>query len=138
MNGEFVVAVHALVYLNHKKCVLSSEELAKNVCTNPARIRKVMAKLKKAGFVVTKEGLDGGYRFIGNPSEVSLKRIGEALGTVYVNVGWHSGDQDMECLVASGMAGIMDDICADLDSRCKEQLEHITVDTIDRMIFKNS
>ena len=34
MNSDFVVAVHALVYLKHKKAKISSEELAKNVCTN--------------------------------------------------------------------------------------------------------
>ena len=56
MTAEFTVAVHALVYLHHKNTVLSSEELAQNVCTNPARIRKVMAKLKKAGLVLAREG----------------------------------------------------------------------------------
>lgn len=48
MTGEFSIAVHALVFLNHHQGeILSSEALAENVCTNPARIRKVMAKLKK-------------------------------------------------------------------------------------------
>ena len=47
MTSEFSVAVHALVFLNHKGTTYSSEGLAENICTNPARIRKVMAKLKK-------------------------------------------------------------------------------------------
>lgn len=47
MDGMFSLAVHALVYLNHKNCIISSEALAENICTNPARVRKVMAKLKK-------------------------------------------------------------------------------------------
>lgn len=47
MNSSFSIAVHALVYLNHMEKVLSSEELARNVCTNPVLIRKVMSKLKK-------------------------------------------------------------------------------------------
>ena len=54
MTSEFAIAVHALVYLNHKQETLASEELAKNVCTNPARIRKVMAKLKKKNVSVIK------------------------------------------------------------------------------------
>ena len=37
MTSDYCVAVHALVYLNHKAKVLSSEELAENICTNPAR-----------------------------------------------------------------------------------------------------
>ena len=60
MTGEFAVGVHALVFLNHKKTVVSSEMVAENVCTNPARVRKILASLKKAGLVSTKEGLDGG------------------------------------------------------------------------------
>ena len=48
MTGAFSLAVHALVYLNHKATTLSSEMLAENICTNPARIRKVMSQLKRA------------------------------------------------------------------------------------------
>ena len=57
MTSEFTIAVHGLVYLHHKNTVLSSEELAENICTNPARVRKVMAKLKKKNLVETKEGI---------------------------------------------------------------------------------
>ena len=31
MTSEFAIAVHALVYLNHKQETLASEELAKNI-----------------------------------------------------------------------------------------------------------
>lgn len=68
MNSDFIVAVHALVYLNHKADIVSSEALAKNICTNAARVRKVMAPLKRAGFVTTREGNVGGYRFAGDAS----------------------------------------------------------------------
>ena len=47
MNSDFIVAVHALVYLNHKADIVSSEALAKNICTNAARVRKVMAPLTR-------------------------------------------------------------------------------------------
>ena len=72
MTSEFAVAVHALVFLNHKGDTQSSEAVAENVCTNPARVRKVMARLKRAGLVQTKEGLDGGYHFIKDPARVDL------------------------------------------------------------------
>lgn len=54
------IAVHALVYLDHKKTVLSSEALAENTGTNPARVSKEMAKPKKAALVMIKEGMAGG------------------------------------------------------------------------------
>lgn len=135
MTSEFSVAVHALVYLNHKAGIVSSEELAKNICTNPARVRKVMARLKKAGLVRTKEGVEGGYLFIGDPQAVTLGQIGEALDMRYVSAAWRSGDTDMECLVASGMADIMDEIYGKLDSLCREKLYEFTIKMIDGKIF---
>ena len=65
MNSEFCIAVHGLVFLKLKKQCLSSEALAENICTNPARVRKVMAKLKKAGLVSTKEGSRSEERRVG-------------------------------------------------------------------------
>ncbi len=136
MTSEFTIAVHALVYLNHKAQLLSSEALAKNICTNPARVRKIMTKLKKAGFVSTKEGAEGGYRMLKAPQELNLLAVADAVEAKFVTASWHSGDTDMDCLVASGMAGIMDRLCVDLDGICRERLEQIHLSDIDKMIFK--
>ena len=135
LNSEFSIAVHALVFLNHKATTLSSEELAKNVCTNPARIRKVMAKLKKAGLIDTKEGIDGGYHFVLDPCKVTLRQISEALELRFVSASWKSGDADMKCLIASGMADIMNDLYTQLDRLCKEHLDDVTIQNIDEKIF---
>ena len=135
MDGIFSLGVHALVFLNHKKESVSSEVLAENICTNPARVRKVMAKLKKAGIVETKEGISGGYRFIEDAQTLSLDRLAEALEVRFIDVAWRSGSVDMECLVASGMADIMDEIYGQLNEACKQKLKKITIYDIDRKIF---
>lgn len=135
MTSEFSVAVHALVYLNHKGVLVSSEDLARNICTNPARVRKVMAPLKKAGFVVTREGPEGGYQIAENPAALTLRRVAQALDVCFVTASWRSGSVDMKCLVASGMAGIMDEIYGDLDELCKKRLDEISIEAIDRKIF---
>ena len=83
MTSEFTIAVHALVFLSHKGTYYSSEGLADNVCTNAARIRKVMAKLKKADLIKTKEGADGGYFFHREAREVDLQMIADALDTPF-------------------------------------------------------
>ena len=137
MTSDYCVAVHALVYLNHKAKVLSSEELAENICTNPARVRKVMAKLKKAGFVKTKAGSGGGYRFDQDADRVTLDQIAQALEIRFVDTAWKSGDTDMKCLVASGMAGLMDEIFDDLNEQCRKRLKEITIGTLDHRIFGN-
>ena len=125
MDSSFNVAVHALVYLHHKDCLLSSEALAENICTNPARVRKVMAALRRAGLVDSREGNVGGYRFSGNPDRITLGQVAKALDIRFVDAAWRSGDSDMECLVASGMAGVMDALFGDLDGRCRARLAQL-------------
>ena len=68
--------------------MFSSEGLAANVCTNAARIRKVMAKLKKADLVKTKEGVDGGYLFHRDSRDVNPSMVAEALDTPFVAASW--------------------------------------------------
>lgn len=136
MNSDFNIAVHALVYLSHKGQVLSSEVLAENICTNPARVRKVMSKLSKAGLVSTREGRANGGCAIARPArEITLNEVCRALDTCFVATAWKSGDPHMECLVASGMARLMDGLYGQLDRRCKEYLDHVTVGDLERQIF---
>lgn len=137
MDSGFSVAVHALVYLNHKGRVLTSDELAANICTNPARVRKVMSSLGKAGFVETKAGHVGGYSFCAEADSLTLEQVAAAMEARFVSAAWRSGDNDMECLVASGMADIMDSIYLQMDGLCHKSLRSITIGDIDRKIFKN-
>lgn len=137
MTSEFGIAVHTLVYLNHKNTTLPSEALAENVCTNPARIRKVIAKLKKGGLVDTKEGLNGGCHVVDPAGGITLGQVCRTLGEEMVKTSWKPGDPHMECLVASGMAGILDDIYTRLNEVCVDYLDQITIADIDRMIFES-
>ena len=94
MDSSFNLAVHALVCLSHSGRSLSSEALAENICTNPTRVRRVLAGLKKAGMVETREGLDGGYRLTADPASLTLRQVAEAVNTRFVDCAWHSGDID--------------------------------------------
>ena len=99
MDSSFNLAVHALVCLSHSGRSLSSEALAENICTNPTRVRRVLAGLKKAGMVETREGLDGGYRLCTDPAALSLRQVAEAINTRFVDCAWHSGDIDRDCAI---------------------------------------
>lgn len=135
MNGLFCVAVHALIYLDKRGCMLSSEELAANICTNPARIRKVMAKLKKAGLVTTRTGTEGGYQITVDPAELTLDVVADALAVRFVEPAWHSGGGvDCGCMVASGMAGVMDHLFDDLHQGCRARLAQVRLIDLERQL----
>ena len=136
MDSSFNLAVHALVFLNHSGHSLSSEALAENICTNPTRVRRVLAGLKKTGMVETREGLDGGYRLCTDPAALSLRQVAEALNARFVDCAWHSGDIDRDCAICSGMAGVMDALYRNMNEECAAYLSRITITDIENYLFE--
>ena len=134
MNSDFCVALHALIYLDHKATSLSSEALAENICTNAARVRKVLAKLKDTGYVRTHAGIDGGYEFAGNAQKVTLADVARAIGADFVEMRWKSGSDEKNCRISSGMAGAMDGIVGGLNALCERHLQKTTVADIEKQL----
>ena len=85
----------------------------------------------------SKGGNNGGYVFIANADKLTLEQIAEAIDAKFVGSPWRSGDVDRECLIASGMGDIMQNIYGQLDRNCKKSLRGITVADIDRKILKH-
>lgn len=128
MNSELIIAIHALAYLDHVPYRnVSSEELAESICTNPARIRKVMAKLKKAGLLQTKEGNSGGYVLNKCAQKITLASINEALQSAVVKSGWKSGTLNTTCMIATGMGTVCDELNEALNQTCLDYLQTITI-----------
>lgn len=136
MNSDFLLAVHALVFLNHKRETVNSEALAENICTNPARVRRVMTQLGRAGLVETRRGrTDGGYYFSLRPETVTLGQVAKALDVLFAATEWRSGDPHMACRIASGISDVMDGVYSEMNQACMERLEHTTIQDIDWKLF---
>jgi Rrf2 family protein len=135
MTAEFSVGVHALVYLAHKACLVPSAELADNICTNPARVRKVMAKLQHAGLVESREGKNSGYIALPDSESITLRQVLDALEEQAVSVHWRSGDVDRSCQICSGMGRVMDGVYAELNAVCADSLSQRTVGSILTQLF---
>lgn len=60
-NGRFAISVHILSLLCvSKEELLSSEYIASSININPVLVRKEIAYLRKAGYVDSREGKNGG------------------------------------------------------------------------------
>lgn len=135
MKADFTIAVHALVYLHHREVRTSSAEIAANVCTNAARVRKILAKLRAAGLLRTKEGAEGGYEALPETSSLTLLQVLDACEERLVEPSWLSGNAEMTCLIASGMAGVMSDLYADLNEVCRARLAEVRIGAIEEQLF---
>ena len=100
------------------------------------RIRRVLAKLKKAGLVETREGRTAGGYSYQKTRQVTLGQIAKALNVKFADTTWHSGNKEMNCQVASGMAGYIDNLYSSLNHLCDEYLDTITIADVERELFK--
>lgn len=134
MTAEFTIAVHALVFLYHyKNQEFSSDAIAKNVCVNPARLRKVMATLKTGGLVATHAGVQGGYSYCAD-EDTSLAEVFDVLHCTASKTSWRSGSDCEKCPIAKGMAPVMDRIYADMDVACRNTLKDITIAQLEKQL----
>jgi Rrf2 family protein len=130
VNSDFTIAVHSLIYLAYlPDHMASSESIAANVCTNPARIRKIMSCLRKQGFVKTKEGIGGGYILDCNSQEVSLADIYRTVSHGSLKPNWCTGDPEQICVISSNTQVVMDQIFNDAELYFEKYLESITLNT---------
>ncbi|MCZ8519664.1 MULTISPECIES: Rrf2 family transcriptional regulator [Paenibacillus] len=128
MNSEFTIAVHSLVLLAYRPDhMATSDIIAHNVSTHPARVRKVMACLKKKGYVATKEGSGGGFILSCDPDEVTLAEIYRVTSIGSIKPSWCSGSTEEECLVACNIAGVMDGIFTEAEEGMLMYLERLTL-----------
>ncbi|WP_159888214.1 RrF2 family transcriptional regulator [Paenibacillus puerhi] len=135
MNSEFTIAVHSLVLLAYRPDrTATSEMIAANVCTHPARVRKVLSCLKKTGHVATREGSGGGYTLACDPHEVTLAEVYRVTSIGSIKPSWCSGDVEEDCLIACNMADVMDGIFSEAESRMLTYLAQVKIaDVLERL-----
>ncbi|TVY06973.1 RrF2 family transcriptional regulator [Paenibacillus cremeus] len=131
MNSEFTIAVHSLVLLAYRPDhMATSDMIAHNVCTHPARVRKVMACLRKLGYVKAKEGSGGGFILSCDPSQVTLAEIYRATSIGSIKPGWCSGDAEQECMIACNMADVMGQIFTEAEMHLLGFLQQLTIQQV--------
>lgn len=136
MNSEFPTAVHLLVYLAHAPGqTANSEELARNVNTNPVRVRKTMGCLREQGWVSTREGNGGGYFLEAAPDSIRLSDVYRASCCGGLRPKKSTGRAESECEISSGISGAMDHYFAEAEQRYLNYFDEVTVqDVLDRIV----
>lgn len=140
MNSDFVIALHSLVLLaNLPGHMANSETIAENICTNPARVRKVMSILRKDGYVKTKEGIGGGYILSCDPEKTNLSQIYMLISSGSLKPNWCTGDPEQECIISSNTQNVMEQIFSEAEQHLQIFLNQLTIrDVLDRIKILNS
>jgi Rrf2 family protein len=79
VNTQFSIAIHILAGLAFCGRDITSAHIALSVNTSPSFVRRVLAKLSKAGLVETTTGKSGACRLARSPKSISLLDIHQAV-----------------------------------------------------------
>jgi Rrf2 family protein len=97
-NTQLTVALHALTLLAHAPDgLMSSEEIAGSVGTNPVYVRRVLGRLRDAGYVASRPGVRGGWSLRCEPGELTLGDVWRVIeGPSAALLGVHHANPNCE------------------------------------------
>ena len=101
-NTNFAVAVHAMAVLAYRGELTSSDLIASSINTNPVVVRRVMAKLVKAGLATSTAGKHGGFLLARSPKSVKLVDVLRAVDDAAV-FRIHDNEANPNCPVSCTM-----------------------------------
>jgi len=133
-SSRFVVGVHVLALLTARRfappasgeMLMSSEELAESVNTNPVVIRRILSQLQQADLVITHSGRNGGSELARPPEKINLREVYEATepGLLF---HLHYSDPDPFCPVGAYIEDTLSDVFAAAREALKCELEKRTL-----------
>lgn len=126
----FSIALHILGFLASRgDSPLTSEVLAKTYGTSPVVLRRVPARLQRAGLVETQRGVGGGSVLARDPASINLREAYDAVSDdapiLQRNPG-HCSER-----VGQALSGFVDELFGEAERALLEQLERVTVTQMD-------
>lgn len=110
-NHQFSIAIHILTGLGYLGCEtrMSSGELAKSVNANPSFVRRVLARLSKAGLVRTTTGKNGSCTLAKPAASITLLDIYRAVEAPQV-FSIHEYEDQKTCEVSCGIKSSLENV----------------------------
>jgi len=118
--------LHVLLHMAEQDAPVTSDVLAKAMCTNPVVIRRILSGLREQGYVASEKGHGGGWRLACDLSRVTLRDIHEALGSPgLLAVG--NRTEAPGCLVEQAVNAALDGAFHDAEALLLARLEGVTL-----------
>lgn len=132
MNSQFPIALHILGFLTARGGEpLTSDVMADTYGTSPVVLRRVLAKLQRAGLVETRRGAHGGSVLARDPDAIDLRQAYEALTAEPQILARHPEGVGR---IEGALAGFINGVMGDAEAALLAQLEVVTVAEMDRQV----
>jgi Rrf2 family transcriptional regulator, cysteine metabolism repressor len=78
-RGDYGTVLMTYLARNYRRELVPLSEIAKREKLSFSYLQKLAGELKRAGLLITKEGIDGGIQLSRNPSKISIGEIVRVL-----------------------------------------------------------
>ena len=132
MNSDLAIGLHIVGFLTALGGEpITSEKLAATYGTSPVVVRRVLARLTKAGLVETRRGIGGGSVLAMDPAKVNLRQVYEAVADQKEILRRHPGD---ESGVAKVLANYINGLYTEAEEALMRKLESVTINEMNAAV----
>jgi DNA-binding IscR family transcriptional regulator len=135
-NSRLTIAVHALAWLalarRRGHDLLTSEQVAASINTNPVIVRRSLGDLRRAELVAVRRGARAGWSLALPPEEIALLAVYEAVESAPL-FALHHTEPNQACPVGRGIRPALGQVYDGVEQVVRRQLAGTTVaDVLDQ------
>ena len=137
VSTRFTVALHILTLLAQSADeALTSKYIAASVNTNPVVIRRLLALLRRAGLVESKNGRGGGWLLSVDPGSISLSNIRRAINEASP-FSMHSTPPNPACTVGRNIQSVLGEVYQSAEQKLQDDLARTSIKDLLRSVQKH-
>ena len=115
--------------------MLTSDQVAASVNTNPVIIRRSLGDLGRAGLVDVRHGAGAGWSLARPPEEITLLEVYDAVGQESP-FGMHHTEPNLECPVGKGIRPALSQIYGGIEQAVRHELALVSVADVLRQTLR--
>jgi Rrf2 family protein len=112
--------------------LMTSEQVAASINTNPVVVRRSLGDLRRAGLVEVRRGAGAGWSLVRPPEQITLLAVYEAVESAPL-FGMHSTEPNQECPVGRGIRPALGHVYDGVEEALRRELRSTSVaDVLER------
>lgn len=138
-NSRLTIGVHALAWMTlaqrQGRELLTSDQVAASVNTNPVIIRRSLGTLRRAGLVEVRHGAGAGWSLARAPEQISLLDVYDAVEQEPL-FGMHRTEPNLECPVGKGIRPTLDHLYGGVEQTLRRELRRTSIADVLRQTLR--
>ena len=129
-NSRLTIAVHVLAWMALARRrgweLLTSDQVAASVNTNPVIIRRSLGDLRRAGLVTVRRGAGAGWRLARPPADITMLAVYDAVERDPL-FNLHHTEPNLDCPVGRGIRPVLGPVYAEVEQAVRRELASTSI-----------